>query len=203
MSTGQVISRTGRYKWLAIAGAVLATVGMSILARLGTAATATTILWSLVVAGLGFGAAQPVYSLVVQNAAPRSHMGAATATSQFFRSIGSTIGVAVFGTILLGIYHQRLEASLPPDTAPAIRGLVDNPLQMNGEHAALTSTVAAAPEIPAAVAASVKASLAAGMQRVFDLAAVLMGLSILLNALLPELPLRSRAEHHAAPAEPV
>jgi hypothetical protein len=66
----------------------------------------------------------------------------------------------------------------------------------------VTSEVAAAPEIPAAVAASVKASLAAGMQRVFDLATVVMGLSILLNALLPELPLRSRAEHHAAPAEP-
>jgi MFS family permease len=115
MSTGQVISRTGRYKSLAIAGAVLATAGMAILARLGAAANATTILWSLVVAGLGFGAAQPVYSLVVQNAAPRAQMGAATATSQFFRSIGSTIGVAMFGTLLLGIYHQRLEASLPAD----------------------------------------------------------------------------------------
>jgi EmrB/QacA subfamily drug resistance transporter len=199
MTTGQLISRTGRYKALAVAGAVLATIGLALLARLGPAATATTILWSLVIAGLGFGAAQPVYSLVVQNAAPRAQMGAATATTQFFRSIGSTIGVAVFGTILLGIYHQRLVTSLPVDTAPIVRELVDNPLQMTGEHAAVTRAAAARPDIPAAVAASVRTSLSAGMERVFQLAAAVMGLSIVLNALLPELPLRTRAEHHAPP----
>ncbi len=114
VASGQIVSRTGRYKFLAVGGAVMATVGMALLARLGPSGTATTILWCLVVCGFGFGASQPVYALAVQNAAPRAQLGAATATSQFFRSIGSTIGVAVFGTLLLGIYHQRLASALPP-----------------------------------------------------------------------------------------
>ena len=131
VASGQIVSRTGRYKMLAVGGAVLSTAGMALLAQLGTSGTATTILWCLVVCGFGFGAAQPVYALAVQNAAPRAQLGAATATSQFFRSIGSTIGVAVFGTLLLGIYHQRLAAALPLDTPAQVRAVVDNPLSMN------------------------------------------------------------------------
>lgn len=202
MTSGQIVSRTGRYKILAVSGAVLATGGMALLARLGENASANAILWCLVVAGFGFGAAQPVYALVVQNAAPRAQLGAATATSQFFRSIGSTIGVAVFGTILLGMYHERLAASLPADTPADVRLIVDNPLQMNGEHGVVVAHSAPRPEISPAVQASVRASLSAGMQRVFVLASMVMGLSIGLNLLLPELPLRGRAEH-APPPEPV
>lgn len=198
MTSGQIVSRTGRYKALSVAGAVLATVGMGLVARVGPTGNATLMLWCLVVAGVGFGVAQPVYALVVQNAAPRTQLGAATATSQFFRSIGSTIGVAFFGTLLLGLYHQRLEQLLPPDTPVAIRQVVDNPLQTSGEHG-LPLHQTTAPEIPPAVQASVRASLAAGMQRVFDLASVVMGLSIVLTLLLPELPLRGRAEHAASP----
>ena len=157
------------------------------------------IVWCLVVCGFGFGAAQPVYALVVQNAAPRAQLGAATATSQFFRSIGSTIGVAVFGTMLLGTYHQQLAATLPPGTSAEVRQLVDNPLQGNREPGTMSRGLPR-PAVAPAVAASVRTSLAAGMQRVFDLAAIAMGLSIVLNLLLPELPLRTRAEH-AVPIE--
>lgn len=199
MGSGQIVARTGRYKALAVAGAVLATLGMGLVARVGSTGNATLMLWCLVVAGLGFGMAQPVYALVVQNAAPRAQLGAATATSQFFRSIGSTIGVAVFGTLLLGLYHQRLDQALPPDTPAAIRQVVDNPLMTSGEHGVPLHHTPA-PEIPPAVQASVRASLSAGMQRVFDLSALVMGLSIVLNLLLPELPLRGRAEH-APPVE--
>ena len=190
VGSGQLVSRTGRYKFLAVGGAAMATVGMALLARLGPGATANAILWCLVVCGFGFGAAQPVYALAVQNAAPPGQLGAATATSQFFRSIGSTIGVAVFGTVLLGIYHQRLAVALPPDTPAQVRAVLDNPLTMNRG-----AEVAAAQHLPpmdASVAAGVRSSLAAGMQRIFELAALVMAASVLLNAALPELPLRAR-----------
>ena len=199
VASGQIVSRTGRYKMLAVGGAVLSTAGMALLAQLGTSGTATTILWCLVVCGFGFGAAQPVYALAVQNAAPRAQLGAATATSQFFRSIGSTIGVAVFGTLLLGIYHQRLAAALPLDTPAQVRAVVDNPLSMNQRTEAGVATPL--PPLDPAVSAGVRASLAAGMQRIFVLSALVMASSVVLNALLPELPLRSRADHAAPPAE--
>ncbi len=200
VTSGQIVSRTGRYKALAIAGAVLATIGMALLARLGATAGANVIVWCLVVCGFGFGAAQPVYALVVQNAAPRGQLGAATATSQFFRSIGSTIGVAVFGTMLLGVYHQQLALTLPADTPADVRLLVDNPLHSNPEPGAVMPSGVPLHAIAPAVAASVRASLAMGMQRVFDVASLVMGLSIVLNLFLPELPLRTRAEH-AVPVE--
>ncbi len=200
VASGQIVSRTGRYKALAVAGAVLATIGMALLARLGATAGADVIVWCLVVCGFGFGAAQPVYALVVQNAAPRAQLGAATATSQFFRSIGSTIGVAVFGTMLLGVYHQQLALTLPADTPDDVRLLVDNPLNSNPEPGAVMASGLPMRAIAPAVAASVRASLAQGMQRVFDVASMVMGLSIVLNLLLPELPLRTRAEH-AVPIE--
>lgn len=202
VTSGQIVSRTGRYKFLAVGGAVLATTGMALLARLGAGAGANTntIVWCLVVCGFGFGAAQPVYALAVQNAAPRAQLGAATATSQFFRSIGSTIGVAVFGTLLLGMYHQQLAATLPPGTPADVRALVDNPLQANREPGAMANGLPLHAISPA-VAASVRTSLAAGMQRVFVLASIVMGFSIVLNLLLPELPLRTRAEHAPPPLE--
>ena len=53
------------------------------------------------------GLLQPVYTLAVQNVAPRERMGAATSSTIFFRSIGSTVGVAAFGSVMLTRYHNE------------------------------------------------------------------------------------------------
>ncbi len=79
-----------------------------------------------------------------------------------------------------------------------MRAIVDNPLTMNRSGAEMGAS-APLPPMDAAVASAVRSSLAAGMQRIFDLAAVVMATSVLLNAWLPELPLRSRAEHASPP----
>ena len=94
--SGQIVSRTGRYKIIAVLGATGSAAGMIMLALLGTDVTTSAIVFDLVIVGLGFGCVQPIFNLVIQNSAPRAQMGAATASSQFFRSIGSTIGVAIF-----------------------------------------------------------------------------------------------------------
>jgi hypothetical protein len=107
--------------------------------------------------------------------------------------------VAVFGTLLLGIYHQRLAALLPADTPAHVRAVVDNPLTMN--QGPEVGVAAPLPPMDAAVAAGVRTSLAAGMQRIFDLAALVMATSVLLNGWLPELPLRSHSDH-PPPADP-
>ena len=67
----------------------------------------------LVIAGLGMGLLQPVYTIAVQNVAPRRQMGAATSSTLFFRSIGSTVGVAAFGSIMLTRYHTDFARTLP------------------------------------------------------------------------------------------
>lgn len=201
--SGQVVSRTGRYKALAVVGAALAASGMALLAWAPGAATPTRMLWHLALCGVGFGLAQPIYTLVVQNAAPRAQLGAATASAQFFRSIGSTLGVALFGTALLGLYHRTLASAIPPGTPEAVRHLFDNPLQLTQATSRLAEELASRPDgaaLQAQLLAAVRDSIATGMHLVFVAAAVLMSGSVLLNLLLPEVPLRSRADHRAEPA---
>src|SRR5258708_36336128 len=82
----------------------------------------------MVVAGLGMGFLQRVYTLAVQNVAPRRQMGAATSSTIFFRSIGSTVGVAAFGSIMLTRYHAAFEASMPAHVPPAALPYFPNPL---------------------------------------------------------------------------
>ena len=74
----------------------------------------------MIVVGLGLGMMMPVYTLVVQNAVPVRMLGAATASTQFFRSIGGTIGAAVFGSIMLNRYHTYFDAHAPAGRAAAI-----------------------------------------------------------------------------------
>ena len=65
------------------------------------------------------GLLQPIYTVAVQNVAPRDKMGAATSSTVFFRSIGSTVGVAIFGTLMLTSYHTDFDHGIPVGTPPA------------------------------------------------------------------------------------
>ena len=83
---------------------------------------------AMVVAGLGMGLLQPVYTLAVQNVAPREQMGAATSSTIFFRSIGSTVGVAAFGSVMLTQYHNEFTRSIPASVPQAALPYFENPL---------------------------------------------------------------------------
>ncbi|MEO8681310.1 MAG: MDR family MFS transporter [Vicinamibacterales bacterium] len=194
--SGQVVSRTGRYKIIAVAGAFAAAAGMIMLALLGTDATKSAIVFDLVIVGLGFGCVQPIFNLVIQNAAPRAQMGAATASSQFFRSIGSTIGVAVFGTLLLGMYHGGVAAAIPAGTPEAVARLFDNPLEIARSQSTVAAQMSAQPDgarlLPVLLAAS-RDSLTNGMHLIFVAAGAAMAITLLLTLFLPEVPLRSKA----------
>ena len=200
--SGQIVSRTGRYKIIAVLGATGSAAGMIMLALLGTDVTTSAIVFDLVIVGLGFGCVQPIFNLVIQNSAPRAQMGAATASSQFFRLIGSTIGVAIFGTVPLGVYHSGLEAAIPLGTPPAIAHMFDNPLEMARSQTLVAAQMSAQPGgaalLPVLLAAS-RNSLANGMHLIFVAAGAVMALTLLLTLFLPEVPLRSKA--HGAPGE--
>jgi EmrB/QacA subfamily drug resistance transporter len=72
---GQTVSRSGRYKGLALVGSTLVAVGMIVFARLSAASPGLHVVYGMVIAGLGMGLLQPVYTLAVQNVAPRHQMG--------------------------------------------------------------------------------------------------------------------------------
>src|SRR5678810_1052726 len=125
---GQTVSRTGEYKVLGIVGSILLAGGMVLFARMTGDTSHSYVVWSMVVAGLGMGLLQPVYTIAVQNVAPRERMGTATSSTIFFRSIGSTVGVAAFGSVMLTRYHEQFAASVPAGVPQAALPYFSNPL---------------------------------------------------------------------------
>ena len=100
VTSGQIISRTGKYKIFMQIGFVVATGAMIALTFLTPESSYLYEAIVMVILGLGMGVAMPILNLAVQNEFEQKDLGAATSSSQLFRSLGSTIGTAVFGAML-------------------------------------------------------------------------------------------------------
>jgi EmrB/QacA subfamily drug resistance transporter len=201
IAAGNIIGRTGRYRMLAVAGSALATVGMFLMAAMNGSTTHWEVLRNMVIAGLGIGMMQPIYTLVVQNVAPRAQMGAATASQQFFRSIGATVGVAVFGSILLSRYHERFQSSVPPGTPARALAPFKEPLLLMQIRPQLEAAYGRYPGGPALLHKlldNVRAALLDGLHAIFLAGAILMVIAVGANLFLREVPLRKKVHGHAA-----
>ena len=126
IGSGQVISRTGRYKKFPIVGAALLVIAVGLLSTVGvdTPLALTMTYAALFGVGLGFNM-QPLV-LAVQNAVPPQDMGVATSSATFFRQMGGTLGTAVFLSILFSTAGGRIlaafeRASTTPDFRAALR----------------------------------------------------------------------------------
>jgi EmrB/QacA subfamily drug resistance transporter len=106
--SGQVVSRTGRYRPNTLIGPIVLGIGELMLWRLGVNATNADAAKAMVIAGVGLGLMMQIFVLSIQNSVARSAMGSATALSQFSRSIGATLGVTLMGVIV----NQRLPAGV-------------------------------------------------------------------------------------------
>ncbi|TCZ75194.1 DHA2 family efflux MFS transporter permease subunit [Paenibacillus albiflavus] len=95
--SGQFMTKTGKYKKLALLGMVLLIAGMLMMHYMDSALMA---ILSMIVFGLGLGPAMSVFSLVIQNAVAPTQLGVVTASNQLFRNLGGTIGVAIMGTLM-------------------------------------------------------------------------------------------------------
>ncbi|GAA2280890.1 MFS transporter [Streptomyces atrovirens] len=112
--SGQIVSRTGRWKVFPIAGTAVTTLGLLLLHQLDADSSTAEMSAYFFVFGLGLGLVMQVLVLIVQNAVPYEDLGVATSGATFFRSIGASFGVAIFGTI----FASRLGSEL----ADAFRG---------------------------------------------------------------------------------
>lgn len=196
VACGQIIAKTGRYRWLAIFGAVLAAIGMFLMAAMNGSTTQSQVVRNMVIAGVGLGIMQPIYTLVVQNVAPPRHMGAATAAIQFFRSIGSTVGVALFGSLLLSLYHRQFRATIPAGTPPRALVPFDNPLQLVQIRPRLEAAFGMYPggsQLLHVLFNNVHDALIKGLHSIFLMGALLMSVAVVVNLFLREIPLKKRA----------
>jgi EmrB/QacA subfamily drug resistance transporter len=110
--SGVLVSRTGRYKWMPIAGGLLVAVALSMLSTLNPASPLWEMCAYLAIMGLGLGLSMQIMVLIVQNSFPLREVGTATASNNFFRQIGATLGSAVVGSLfasrLTGLLLERL-----------------------------------------------------------------------------------------------
>ncbi len=204
-TSGQTVSRLGSYKLIAVAGSVLVALGMIQFARMTPATLQFEVVRGMVTAGFGMGLLMPVYMVAVQNAAPRHQLGAATASTAFFRSIGSTMGVAVFGSVLLTNYHREFANSVPAGTPAEALKPFTNPVLLVQMRAQIEETFKQYPDgvqLFQTLLAAVRNSLVHGLQLIFLVSAILMSFSVILHAMLKNVPLRKHghASETAAPA---
>ncbi|MCL7377158.1 MFS transporter [Streptomyces sp. 35G-GA-8] len=122
--SGQIVSRTGRWKVFPVLGTGITALGLLLLHQL-TEFTGTWVMSAyLFVFGAGLGLVMQILVLAVQNSVSYQDLGVATSGATFFRSIGASFGVAVFGTIFSNLLHGKINAALagkalPPGVAPA------------------------------------------------------------------------------------
>jgi EmrB/QacA subfamily drug resistance transporter len=195
IAAGQFTSRTGRYKILAMSGSILIAAAMILFALMSGDTTRPEVLRAMVLAGLGLGLIQPVYTLAVQNSAPREHMGAATASTQFFRSIGSTMGVSIFGSVLLTIYKHDFNNAVPPNLPAIALKPFSNPLMLAQIRPQLEAGFAKYPggsELLKLLLANVRVALIHGIHEIFFVGAIIMCAAVVLNAFLREVRLKGK-----------
>ena len=193
--TGRLTARTGRYKLFPLIGSVLMIIGMVLMTGLG----ADTPLWRtdvfMVLFGIGLGMNMQSLVLAMQNAVDARDMGVASAASQFFRSIGGTLGTAIFLSILFSlagtrIAHLYVDAS---DRASFLRASNARPhqytvLQTHLAHGLNDTSFLNGLAKPLAHPFLVGFSSAADV--VFAATAVLLLVALVLSASLKEVPLR-------------
>jgi len=108
--SGRAMSKTGRYKAFPITGLSLMAAGLVLLAQIGTHTSHVVVGAILVLFGIGFGMVSQVLTVAIQNDVERRDLGIATASANLFRSLGGSVGVALFGAIFSG----RLDGALSP-----------------------------------------------------------------------------------------
>lgn len=184
--TGMLITRTGRYLPFMLTGIAIMAVGVFLLTRLDHTATSLQLTGSMVVIGIGLGMAMQQYTLVVQNAVTRSDMGVATASTQFFRNVGSTVGIAIFGAVMSSGLQERIASHLPG-------GMPAGAQQMD---AGAVLDPAALSQLPPTVAEAVRWGLAEQLHDAFMLGLPILAVVFVATMFIPNRPLRETNDEH-------
>jgi EmrB/QacA subfamily drug resistance transporter len=205
VASGQIVSRTGRYRLLIFSALAIMAIGLFMLTHLH-ADTPLPILWGwMFVTGLGVGPTFAVFPLIVQNSVAVRHIGTATSNLTFFQQVGGTVGLALTGTIFASSLTEELPrqigaANLPPEVGGALAGAsgLDRLTGVGDLGAALLASLPEAaraqvePYVPAIVAAIHEAfSIATGSTFVLGIGAAALAAGLVL--FLREAPARVAA----------
>lgn len=176
--SGQIISRTGRYKVFPVMGTGVMTAGLFMLSRLTPDSSMALPSLSMLTLGVGLGMVMQVLVLAVQNSVEYRDLGVATSGATLFRLIGGSLGTAVLGAIFANQLGSHLENMLPPEFAnlgqAGVRGMGPQALA----------------ELPEAIRSIYNLAFTASLNHVFTVATVTGAVAFILTWFLPEQALR-------------
>ncbi|MEC0178924.1 MDR family MFS transporter [Paenibacillus favisporus] len=199
--TGQLIAKIGKYKRFALIGMPVMIIGMGLMIFMDN--IAMTIV-STIIFGIGLGLGMPVFSLATQNAVSHKELGVVTASTQLFRNLGGTIGIAVMGTVMSNSLTKHLKealqspsapdfSSLDPKTAQGMLAFANPQTLMN--KPLVEKTEASLPEQARALFVqmidSIRHALGDTLSTVFLTGTLVLVVALILVFFLKELPLRS------------
>jgi EmrB/QacA subfamily drug resistance transporter len=196
--SGFLVTKTGRYKPFLLGGTVMMVLGALLLSAVTPDTKTLDVAWRVLVLGIGLGPIQSLFSLAVQNAVKPTQIGVATSASQFFRQIGSTIGVAVFGTVLTAQLAEAARNAAAKTPGAHVHALtlsdleqmaVDSQVAAHAQGAHLQAAHAA---VHAALDMTGRLVVTNAIRGVIFTALIVSVLGVLSTMLVPELPLRSR-----------
>ena len=193
ITTGQLLSHYGRYRLLALIGGAVMVVGAGALSTLEADSSKSLTRGYMALLGLGIGTAMPLYNLAVQNTLPYSQLGVGTASLQFSRQLGGTIGVAVFGSLLASGFARELSKAFPV----GFEDLKERPqilLEPESLAAFRESVEVDAPGTAAGVIETARAALAFSITDLFFIAAAAMLIGLGVAFFLPRIRARRREE---------
>jgi EmrB/QacA subfamily drug resistance transporter len=173
--SGQVITRTGRYRWFPIAGTATGVLGLLLLARLDRSTSTALAAVYMLILGMGLGMVMQVLVLAVQNSVEYEQLGVATSGATLFRSIGGSLGTAILGAVFTNRLSDALAGSLPANASANVGSLDPSALQ----------------RLPAAVRDAYLSAFTDSIDLVFLVAAGIMIVAFVLSWLIPERPLRT------------
>jgi Major Facilitator Superfamily len=187
IGSGQVISRTGRYRFWPIAGTATMTLGLYLLSHMGVGTSSVMDSLYMLILGMGLGGVIQVLVIIVQNAVPHSELGVATSGATFFRSIGGSFGTAIFGAIFANVLAGNLARHLHSVHLPAGFSSAD-------------ATPALLSHLPAAIHQGFVAGYAESIQTVFIVAVPIAALAFLAAWLIPQVELKKWPGAETVPA---
>jgi EmrB/QacA subfamily drug resistance transporter len=186
IGSGQIISKTGRYRFWPIAGTAMMTLGLYLLSLMGVHTPALLDSLYMLVLGMGIGGVMQVLVIIVQNAVPHGELGVATSGATFFRSIGGSFGTAIFGAIFANVLVGNLARHLHGVHLPTGFSSAD-------------ATPALLSHLPAAVHTAFVSGYAESIQTVFIVAVPIAALAFLASWLIPQVELKKWSPGETVP----
>jgi len=202
--SGQMLSRAGgHYRIQGAIGIAIMGAGLALLSRMTVETSYSSAVVNIVITGFGLGITMPLYTIAVQNAVPYNLLGVATSSTPFFRSLGGSVGLAIFGSVMNNTFASEFTSKLPPAIkamvpAQQLEALAHNPQALMSPEAQsqlqriIEQTGPQGAELFQQVLQALRQSLDSALSQVFLFTLLAVAIAFLINFFIKEIPLRKQ-----------